>query len=220
MTRAIRIEKPPEFTFLASQATRLILGDDLARPMTIASGPARPYLDFAVQRTDSEFKHAFFALMPGNTVRVTAPRGHFLLERARPAVMIAAGIGVTPFRSMLEALADERATLAGALVHATHGPLDVPFRDEIESLACRAGLRLVPKNGPVHEAELRALAVEIAAPVWYVAGPVEDVKHVRELLGSIGVDKENIRLEAFRYAGSLATSSPPASPPNCVGQTD
>jgi len=58
MTRAIRIERPPEITFVASQATRLILGGDLARPMTIASGPARPYLDFAVQRTASEFKRA------------------------------------------------------------------------------------------------------------------------------------------------------------------
>jgi hypothetical protein len=56
MTRTIRIERPPEITFVASQATRLILGGDLARPMTIASGPARPYLDFAVQRTASEFR--------------------------------------------------------------------------------------------------------------------------------------------------------------------
>jgi hypothetical protein len=67
MTRAIRIERPPEITFVASQATRLILGGDLARPMTIASGPARPYLDFAVQCTASEFKRAFFGLAPGDT---------------------------------------------------------------------------------------------------------------------------------------------------------
>jgi hypothetical protein len=94
MTRAIRIERPPEITFVASQASRLILGGDLARPMTIASGPARPYLDFAAQRTASEFKRAFFGLAPGDTVQITAPRGHFLLHRERPAAMIASGIGV------------------------------------------------------------------------------------------------------------------------------
>ena len=66
-TRAIRVEKPPEVSFVASQATRLILGDDLARPMTIASDPTRPHLDFAVQRTESEFKCAFFALTRGAT---------------------------------------------------------------------------------------------------------------------------------------------------------
>ena len=213
-TRAIRVEKPPEVSFVASQATRLILGEDLARPMTIASGPTRPYLDFAVQRTDSEFKRAFFALTRGTAVRVTAPRGHFLLERARPAVMIAAGIGVTPFRSMLEALADEHATLAGVLVHTTVGPLDVPFRDEIETLTHRAGLRLSHKNGPVGEDQLRTLAAEIATPVWYVAGSVEDVKHARDLLGSISVNKEDIRVEAFRYAGSLAAPSLPVGTPH------
>jgi ferredoxin-NADP reductase len=211
-TRAIRIEKPPEISFVASQATRLTLGDDLARPMSIASGPARPHLDFAVQRTDSEFKRAFFALTPGATVQVTAPRGHFLLERTRPAVMIAVGIGVTPFRSMLEAVADEHATLAGTIVHATVGPLDVPFRDEIEDLARRAGLRLLRKHGPLDQAQLRALAGEIATPVWYIAGPVEDVKHVRDLLEANGVDEQDIRLEFFRYAGSLAAPSPPIGP--------
>ena len=158
--------------------------------MTIASGPARPYLDFAVQRTASEFKRAFFGLAPGDTVQITAPRGHFLLDRERPAAMIASGIGVTPFRSMLQALADENATLSGAIVHATHGPIDVPFRDELEALARRTGLRLSRENGPVDEVQLRTLASEIAGPVWYIAGQVEDVKHVRELLGSIGVEKK------------------------------
>jgi ferredoxin-NADP reductase len=83
--------------------------------MTIASGPARPYLEFAVQRTANEFKRACFGLAPGDTVQITAPRGHFLLDRQRPAAMIASGIGVTPFRSMLQALADENATLSGAI---------------------------------------------------------------------------------------------------------
>jgi ferredoxin-NADP reductase len=147
-------------------------------------------------------------------VRVTAPRGHFLLERTRPAVMIASGIGITPFRSMLEALADEHATLDGALVHATVGPLDVPFHDEIEELARRASLRLLRKHGPLDQEQLRALAGEIAAPVWYIAGPVEDVKHVRDLLASNGVDEQDIRLELFRYAGSLAAPPPPVGPPD------
>jgi ferredoxin-NADP reductase len=115
---------------------------------------------------------------------------------------------------MLEALADEHATLAGTLVHATAGPLDVPFHDEIETLSRRAGLRLLYKSGPVDEDQLRTLAAEIATPVWYVAGPVEDVKRVSDLLKSIGVDKEEIRLEAFRYTGSLAAAALPVVTPD------
>ena len=51
--------------------------------MTIASGPERPHLDFAVQRSDSEFKRLFFALGAGDTLRVGPPRGAFILERGR-----------------------------------------------------------------------------------------------------------------------------------------
>ena len=147
-TRAIRVEKPPELVFQASQAMRLIFGPELMRPMTIASGPARPHLDFAVEQSDSEFKRALFALKVGDTLELLGPRGAFFLERDRPAVMIASGMGITPFRSMLEALADEAATLAGVLVHATRGNIDVPFRAEIDALAERAGLRLVRRWVP------------------------------------------------------------------------
>jgi len=213
-TRAIRVEKPADMSFVTSQATRLILGDDLARPMSIASGPERPHLDFAVQRSDSEFKRAFLTLTPGATVQVTAPRGNFLLDRARPAVMVAAGIGITPFRSMLEALADENATLAGVIVHATVGPHDVPFRDEIEALARRADLRLSHKIGPVERQQLQSLADETSNPIWYIAGPVEDVKYVRNLLETIGVGEGDIRLEFFRYSGSLAAPTLPIGPPD------
>jgi ferredoxin-NADP reductase len=130
----------------------------------------------------------------------------------RPAAMIASGIGMTTFRSMLQALGDENATLSGAIVRATHGPIDVPFRDELEALARCSGLRLSRENGPVDEVQLRTLAAEIAGPVWYIAGRVEDVKQLRELLGSISVGKEDIRLEAFRYAGRLASPSNPSAP--------
>jgi hypothetical protein len=80
MTRAIRIERPPEITFDASQATCLILGGDLARPMTIASGPARPYLDFAANaRQASSSAHSLdsprASRCPGTTPTSIAPAG-------------------------------------------------------------------------------------------------------------------------------------------------
>ncbi len=213
-TRASRVERPAGLEFLASQSVRLDLGGDLVRPMSIASGPARPYLDFAVQRSESAFKAAFFGLSPGDVVRVATPRGPFLLDRARPAIMVASGIGITPFRSMLHALTDEHATLAGALVHATRGPMDVPFREEIDALTVGAGLRLVRRSGPVPDDLLRELAEEFAAPVWYVAGPVEDLRDVAERLLAMGVDRADLRLEAFRYPGSLAAPGAPGGFPD------
>ena len=147
--------------------------------MTIASGPARPHLDFAVQHTDSEFKRAFFALTRGTTVEITAPRGHFLLERARPALMIASGIGVTPFRSMLGII--ESTQRSRGARHAHDGSRRCTFMTRPRRARARG---CAAREWTVDDGQLRNLAAEIATPVWYVAGPVEDVQHVSDLLGS------------------------------------
>lgn len=204
LTRAIRVERPPGLNLVASQALRLVLTDELMRPMTIASGPERPHLDFAVQRSDSEFKRRFFALGEGDTLRVGPPRGAFILERGRPALMIASGIGITPFRSMLEALIDEGGALTGALLHATRGPRDVPFAEQVDASAPQVGLRLHRQTGPVSADTLAALGAQVPDALWYLSGPVEDVSAWAEALGALGVERANLRLEAFRYTGSLS----------------
>jgi len=63
------------------------------------------------------------------------------------------------------------------------------------------------KSAPVDEEQLRNLSAANANPIWYVAGPMEDVKHVRDLLVSLGVVQAEIRLEFFPYPGSLATAA-------------
>ncbi len=211
-TRAVRVERPPNLEFLASQAVRLALGEDQFRPMSIASGPARPYLDFAVEHSASAFKHAFYTLAPGDSVRVSSPRGPLLLDRRRPGIMVASGIGITPFRSMLHALADAPDTLRGALVHATRTSADVPFHEEMDTLAEIARLPVHRSVGPVPNEVLRSLAADFPAATWYLAGPVEDVRDVAENLIAIGVQRDALRLEAFRYPGSLATPSTQPGP--------
>ena len=62
--------------------------------------------------------------------------------------------------------------------------------------------------GPVGTELLASFAANLTAPVWYVAGPVGDVKQTRELLDALGVAPDAIRLEAFRYPGSLSDPGP------------
>jgi ferredoxin-NADP reductase len=205
-TRAIRVEKPAGFVATVSQATRLVLREDLFHAMSMASGPDKPYLDFAVEMTASEFKRVFAALSPGDVVTVKSPPGgRFFLDRDKPAVMIAHGIGITPIRALLEALSDEQRTLTGVVVHTTRSADDVPFRADVDAHAARAGLRLERPIGPLDAAALERLYAG-AAPdaVWYVCGSVEDVRHVHGFLEAKGVHADRLRLEAFRYPGSCA----------------
>src|SRR5207247_1404385 len=92
-THALEVEKPKVFTFGPTQFTFLQLqtedGMD-ARPMSLATSPTRPHLEYAVRLSDSPYKRAFAALQPGDEVRVFGPIGDFVLHETQPAVLLAA----------------------------------------------------------------------------------------------------------------------------------
>src|SRR5436305_11173648 len=97
-THEIRIEKPKAFVFRPTQFTFLQLKTDEgmdARPMSLASSPTRPHLEYAVRMSDSPYKRAFAALQPGDEVRVFGPIGDFVLHETRREVHLAGGVGVT-----------------------------------------------------------------------------------------------------------------------------
>src|SRR5438309_9219770 len=91
-TRAIEPEKPAGFTFRPTQFTFLQLqteeGID-ARPMSLATSPTRPCLEYAVRLSDSAYKRAFAALRPEDEARVFGPIGDFVLAERRPARPVA-----------------------------------------------------------------------------------------------------------------------------------
>src|SRR5438132_7740448 len=109
-TRAIETEKPSGFTFRPTQFTFLQLqteeGMD-ARPISLATSPTRPHLEYAVRLLDSPYKRAFAALQPGDEVAVFGPIGDFVLHDTKPAVLLAGGVGITPVKGMAEYAADK-----------------------------------------------------------------------------------------------------------------
>jgi len=119
-TYGIELEKPAHFTFQATQFTFLQLetsaGVDV-RPMSLATSPTRPHLEYGVRLSDSAFKRAFAALQPGDTVVVQGPLGHYLLDASRPAVLVAGGIGITPLKGMAEYAADRKLPIPIRLVY-------------------------------------------------------------------------------------------------------
>src|SRR5437773_70011 len=109
-TRTIEVEKPNGFLFRPTQFTFLQLqteeGMD-ARPMSLATSPTRPHLEYAVRLSDSAYKRAFADLRPGDEVRVFGPIGDFVLRETRPAVIVTGGARITPFKGMAEHARDK-----------------------------------------------------------------------------------------------------------------
>jgi ferredoxin-NADP reductase len=207
--RSIRLTRPAGFAFRTSQAARVVLGDE-ARPMSIASGPERPYLEFAALRSDSAFKRAFFALAAGDEVRIMGPRGRFFLEEDAPGVLVAGGIGITPMRSMLQHAVDARLRTPLTLVYANHDPSQIAFGADVQALAhAVSGLRVLHtvsqadpgwagRVGRVDAALLAEAAEGRPDAIFYAAGPPGFVERVLGAATSLGVPTERLRLEVFR----------------------
>lgn len=203
-TLAFRFERPRGFDFKAGQAVQLSLENGEQRLFSLASAPFEDHLLVATRmRADSAFKSALAALPAGTKVRLEGPTGDFTLhEDARPALFIAGGIGITPFRSMLRQAEHERSTRRLALVYSNRRPEFAAFLPEFEGMARRTpAFRLhalmTDAEGTLDAATLQRFAGDLGKPVVYVVGPPGMVFGMQETLSAAGVADDDIRSEEF-----------------------
>lgn len=74
------------------------------RSYTISSAPSEEFYRLSVKR-EGKGSRLLHGLKPGDEIEALAPAGGFCIdpmERSRPAVLLAAGIGITPMLSMLQ----------------------------------------------------------------------------------------------------------------------
>lgn len=184
------------------------------RPFTISSSPTE---DGIVAVTtlirDSPFKRHLAAMTPGVFVENEAIEGDFVLQPGRPAVMIAGGIGVTPFRSMLKFAVDTKLEKPLVLLYSSKTPEDIVFRSELDEFAHRnhairilhtitrpdaSGGEWAGHTGRVDQELVHEALRGIRHPLVYVAGPPGFVAEIRRLLEvGIHLSKEDIRTDEF-----------------------
>ncbi|AOV06866.1 FAD-dependent oxidoreductase [Sporosarcina ureilytica] len=80
------------------------------RPFTVASSPNEDVIRITTKINDhpSEFKKALLELEEGMTIKMSGPVGSFYLKDKNPSLLIAGGIGITPFRAMVKQIEEER----------------------------------------------------------------------------------------------------------------
>src|SRR6267143_4614274 len=109
-TTAFYFEKPKGFEFEAGQFANFTLlsppGWDLkgnTRVLSIASAPHERNLMVAMRLRTTAFKRTLNSLPLGTELLLQGPYGGMTLLRntTRPAVLLAGGIGITPFRSLI-----------------------------------------------------------------------------------------------------------------------
>jgi ferredoxin-NADP reductase len=111
------------------------------RMFSIVTAPTDTTVAVAFREHDpgSSFKSAVSRLEPGAVVRATGIWGDFTLptDASKPLVLVAAGIGVTPFLSQLTDLHRAGEHRDVVLVYAVPSPSEVAYRAELEQLGVR-----------------------------------------------------------------------------------
>lgn len=214
----IRVTRHPEFDFEPVQFTYLSLrteeADDYSdyRSMSLASSPTRDHLEYGARLSDSAWKRAFAALTPGDRVLVEGPAGDFVLDEARPAVMLAGGIGITPLKGMVEYVVDRGLDLPVQLIYSNRTPAEIAYRDELEELADgrpnvevvhtitrpeEAGEPWEGRTGRIDRAVLEELRKQLPEAAFYVCGTPGMVRDLAGRLRSMGVPADRITYEQF-----------------------
>src|SRR5665213_2590267 len=142
-TMAFRFERPANWTFNAGQYLDMTLLDPpeadsegSVRTLSIASGPHEETLMVATRMRDTAFKRVLMTMPVGTAVKIEGPSGDLTLPNnsKRAVALLAGGIGITPFRSMLVRAAKEKQPHRIFLFYSNRRPEDAPFLEELQAL--------------------------------------------------------------------------------------
>jgi ferredoxin-NADP reductase len=220
-TMAFHFLKPERFEFRAGQSIDVTLidppetdGEGNTRAFSIASAPFESDLMVATRMRDTAFKRVLGKASAGLDVKIDGPSGSLVLRRKadRPAVFLAGGIGITPFRSIIRQATQEEAAHQLWLFYSNRRPEDAPFLDlfvqcakdnpRFHFIATMTEIEKSRRNwtggtGFVTPSMLAQYLPAIQGPVYYLAGPPAMVAAMRHVLADAEVDEDDIRTEEF-----------------------
>lgn len=220
-TVAFYFEKPAGFEFKAGQFANFTLlkpaetdGEGKTRSLSIASAPHEADLMVAMRMRDTAFKRALSAAPVGARLLLQGPFGNLTLhgDAARPAVFLAGGIGITPFRSIIWQATEARSPHEIFLFYSIRRPEEAAFVQELREMEYfnprykffatvtrpdekKNGWR--GQTGHISKEMLAESFQDLQRPIYYVAGPPAMVDAMRQLLHGAGINDDDVRAEEF-----------------------
>lgn len=197
--------RPPRFDYDAGDWIDLAFAEELSggKTYSLSSSPTESDLVITFKVGQSGIKRTLQTAQPGDLYRMTAYGNDydFSLRQNRSSVLIAAGVGVAPFRSMIREMFDRSNTDSAHLIYLNR-TADFLFREELDQWSARLrGVTIdyvitADMKGKERRRRL-AESVDKAAHYYYVAGPPAMIEATEDVLMDAGVDHNNIRIDSF-----------------------
>jgi ferredoxin-NADP reductase/Na+-translocating ferredoxin:NAD+ oxidoreductase RnfD subunit len=212
---------PPRFKFLPGQYMEWTLAhphtDERGnrRYFTLASAPTEHNIRLAVKFVPdaSTFKRAMMSSNRDTVLMASQLAGDFVLPTDvwQPCIFIAGGIGVTPFRSMIKFLLDQRQRRPITLFYASKTADDIVYRDVFDRAEKELGIRTIytvsdnanlpvgwtGKVGRITPELIRQSVPDYRSCIFYISGPRGMVDSFKDSIHGLGGEGLQIRTDYF-----------------------
>ena len=184
-----------------------------AHPFSLSAAPRTDRLRITVKDV-GDGSARLTRLQPGTRVLIEGPFGAMTgaFRRRRKVLLMAAGVGITAIRALLEELDYQPGEVT--LIYRVSRWDEAVFRDELDEVAQERGARVLYVEGPrgrrksclsadfshVEDRDaLRHLVPDVADHDAYLCGPPAWMDAARTALREAGVPADRIRIEEFAW---------------------
>ncbi|MEO8664724.1 MAG: FAD-dependent oxidoreductase [Ignavibacteria bacterium] len=208
------------YTFKAGQYAHFTVPDPVtkdkkghSRPLSIASSPdTKGSIMVAARKGSSVFVDNLSRLPIGSEVYVSKPSGSMYITDIRSdLVFIAGGIGITPVRSIVEKILNDKSSQMIYLFYSNKSLAQAAFIDEFKQWSGEnTNFIFIPlfnddgkskseyEYGSIDEKILKKYLKDLNDKIFYVTGPPLMVDSIDKLLLSADVNPEKIIMEKFK----------------------
>lgn len=172
------------------------------KPFTLVSAPTENVVRLTMRIGDnqSDFKKAMLELEQGMKVKMGGPVGSFYLKENKPSLLIAGGIGITPFRSILKQVEAEwnEAEKQIKLLY-MDSKKSYLFKDEMDEISNKTSIIVtyLDSRANLHQEIDKFTTLNKNNGNYFIAGPRSMVDSISTYLQNYHVSKRNIKKDAF-----------------------
>jgi glycine betaine catabolism B len=209
-----RFPRPSELNYKPGQYFMITInkdGKELTHHFSFSSSPTqKENIEFTKKLTDHEYSLALKEAKIGDWARIEAPYGQFTFEGEYPKIaLLAGGIGITPFKSIIKNATDKRLDSKITLFYGCRTEGDIIFKDEFESMQGEnENFKMIcvvnqpssdwkGETGIITADMIKKALPDYRENVFYTCGPPPMVKAMETIIESLGLPKSQMKQEYF-----------------------
>jgi len=172
------------------------------RAFSVASIPSEGHIRISmkISSTPSEFKKTLLDLEPGMSLSMRGPIGSLYQKEPKPRLLVAGGIGITPYRAMIKELAPNTGKHSDEtqLIY-MDSKEEFIYRKELDEANAHPSITITYVSTRDHlQKEMENFASNHKNTAeYYIVGSKPMIQSVETFLKTNGIEKNNIKKDVF-----------------------